>query len=117
MKHTVSLKQNHQFRRLYSKGKSAVSPTLALYCRKNRLGYSRLGVTVGTKVGKAVRRNRTRRRIREAYRIHEETMTTGWDIVVVARVRSAFAGYAELERDLLRLLDKLGVREKGEKRR
>ena len=68
MKHTVSLKQNHQFRRLYSKGKSAVSPTLALYCRKNRLGYSRLGVTVGTKVGKAVRRNRTRRRIREAYR-------------------------------------------------
>ena len=44
-------------------------------------------------------------------------MTTGWDIVVVARVRSAFAGYAELERDLLRLLDKLGVREKGEKRR
>ena len=77
MKHTVSLKQNHQFRRLYSKGKSAVSPTLALYCRKNRLGYSRLGVTVGTKVGKAVRRNRTRRRIREAYRIHEDAFLPG----------------------------------------
>ena len=26
MKHTVALKQNHEFRRLYSKGKSAVSP-------------------------------------------------------------------------------------------
>ena len=117
MKHTVSLKENHLFRRLYSKGKSAAAPTVAVYVRPNRLAKSRLGVTVGTKVGKAVRRNKVRRRIREAYRIHEETMTTGWDIVVVARVRSAFAGYAELERDLLRLLDKLGVREKGEKRR
>ena len=54
MKHTISLKQNHEFRRLYSKGKSAVCPCLALYCRKNRQGRSRLGITVGVKVGKAV---------------------------------------------------------------
>ena len=113
MKHTVSMKENHLFRRLYTKGKSAATGLLAVYVRPNRQGRNRLGLTVG----KAVRRNKVRRRIREAYRIHEETMTTGWDIVVVARVRSAFAGYAELERDLLRLLDKLGVREKGEKRR
>ncbi len=105
MKHTVSLKQNHQFRRLYSKGKSAVSPTLALYCRKNRLGYSRLGVTVGTKVGKAVRRNRTRRRIREAYRIHEDAFLPGYDLV--AGVRAGHARFGELERSLLQLMDKL----------
>ena len=117
MKHTVSMKENHLFRRLYTKGKSAATGLLPVYVRPNRQGRNRLGLTVGTKVGKAVRRNKVRRRIREAYRIHEETMTTGWDIVVVARVRSAFASYAELERDLLRLLDKLGVREKGEKRR
>ena len=59
------------------------------------------------------RERRNRRRIREAYRIHEGQMTPGWDMVVVARVRAAYAPYAELERDLLRLLDKLGVR-KGE---
>ena len=47
MKHTVALKQNHEFRRLYSKGKSAVTPYLALYYRKNRLGYNRLGITTG----------------------------------------------------------------------
>ena len=60
-------------------------------------------------MGKAVRRNKVRRRLREAYRIHEGRMTPGWDIVVVARVRSAFAPYREVQRDLLRLLDKLGV--------
>lgn len=115
MRFTSPMKENHLFRRLYSKGKSAVSPTLAVYVRKNRLGRTRLGLTVGTKVGKAVRRNKVRRRIREAYRIHEEQFAPGWDIVVVARVRAAHAPYREVERDLLRLLDKLGVREKEER--
>ena len=112
MEHTCSLKENHIFRRLYSRGKSAVTPTLAAYVRPNRFGRTRLGLTVGTKVGKAVRRNKVRRRMREAYRIHEHQMTPGWDIVIVARVRAAYAPYAEVEHDLLRLMDKLGVRQK-----
>lgn len=115
VKHTISLKENHLFRRLYSKGKSATASTLAVYVRPNRRKKNRLGLTVGTKVGKAVCRNRVRRRIREAYRIHEDRMEPGFDIVVVARTRAAFVSYAELERDLLRLLDKLGVYRKGEK--
>ncbi len=109
MMHTVSMKENHLFRRLYAKGKSAASPAVAVYVRRNNLGRSRLGITVGTKVGKAVVRNKVRRRIREAYRTHEKGMASGWDIVVVARVRAAFASYGEVERDLLRLLDRLGV--------
>ena len=114
MKHTVSIKQNHVFRRLYSKGKSAVSPCLAVYCRKNGLDHNRLGLTVGTKLGKAVVRNRTRRRIREAYRLHEEELCTGYDIVVVARVRASFARYGELERHLLKCLSRLGLRRERE---
>ena len=45
MKHTVTLKQNHEFRRLYGKGKSAVSPYFVIYCRKTRRPVSRLGIT------------------------------------------------------------------------
>lgn len=112
MRHTVSMKENHLFQRLYTKGKSAPTATLAVYVRPNHLGRNRLGLTVGTKIGKAVVRNRVRRRIREAYRIHEDGMAPGWDIVVVARVRSAFVPYAQLERDLLRLLGKLEVYQK-----
>ena len=66
MKHTVALKQNHEFRRLYSKGRSAVSPYFVLYCRPNRRSYSRLGITTGVKLGNAVKRNRARRRIRSS---------------------------------------------------
>ena len=110
MEHTVSLKLNHVFRRLYGRGKSAVNPCLAVYCRKNNLGYSRLGLTVGVKLGKAVVRNRTRRRIKEAYRIHEGAFLPGYDIVVVARVRAAHSRYRELERSLLSLaVEKYGA--------
>ena len=111
MEHTVSLKLNHVFRRLYGRGKSAVNPCLALYCRRNNLGYSRLGLTVGVKLGKAVVRNRVRRRLREVYRTNEDKIRPGYDIVVVARVRACHSRYAELQRQFLRTADKLGLLE------
>ena len=46
MKAAVTVKENHEFRRIYRKGRSAVSPYLVVYCQKNREGRSRLGVTV-----------------------------------------------------------------------
>jgi len=106
------MKENHLFRRLYAKGKTAATPTVAVYARPNHARRNRLGLTVGTKVGKAVVRNKVRRRLREIYRLHEGQLCPGWDLVVVARTRSAFAPYRELERDFLRALDRLEVRKK-----
>ena len=107
MKYTVSLKENRVFRRLYAKGRSAVSPTMVLYCRKNGRRENRLGLTTGTKLGHAVVRNRVRRRLREIYRLQEHRLSPGYDIFVVARVRAVYSRYAELERDFLRLAKKL----------
>lgn len=106
----VSIKENHVFRRLYSKGRSAAASALVLYVRRNGSRENRLGLTVSTKVGKAVVRNRVRRRLREIYRLHQHELTQGWDLVLVARVKAAFVPYAALERDFLKLADKLGVR-------
>lgn len=114
MKHTVSLKLNHVFRRLYAKGKSAAAPTLALYCRRNGLGRTRLGLTVGTKLGGAVVRNRVRRRLKEAYRVNEGRFLPGYDLVVVGRTRAVRARYQEIERHLLQTADKLGLLRKAE---
>ena len=109
MKHTVALKQNHEFRRLYSKGRSAVSPYFVLYCRPNRRSYSRLGITTGVKLGNAVKRNFVRRRIRALYRTNEAGLQPGYDIVVVARTRAIFGRYADLERSFRQLTRKLGL--------
>ena len=109
MKHTVPLKQNHEFRRLYNKGKSAVSPYFVIYCRKTSRPVNRLGVTAGVKLGNAVKRNRARRRIRELYRTHEERLSAGYDIVVVARARVIYGRYSELERSFDQQMKKLGL--------
>ena len=109
MKYTVSLKENRVFRRLYAKGKSAVGPAMVLYCRKNGGQTSRLGFTVGTKLGHAVVRNRVRRRLREIYRLNEDKLLPGYDIVVVARVRAVHSRYDQLERQFLSLASKLGL--------
>lgn len=107
----VTVKQNSDFRRIYRRGRSAVSGGVVVYCLKNRQGMSRLGVTVSTKLGHAVVRNRIRRRLREIYRLNESRFRTGFDIVVVARSRAVTAEYAELEKAYLSLADKLGLLE------
>ncbi len=109
MKHTVSIKKNHEFRRLYAKGKSAVSPVMAIYCRKNGRAENRLGLTTGVKLGHAVERNRVRRRLREIYRLHEGELRTGWDLVIAARVKAVYSGYWELDKSFVQLTRQLGL--------
>ncbi len=108
MKFSCALKQNHIFRRLYATAGFG-NGYLVLYARKNRTGLNRVGITVGKKLGHAVVRNRTRRRLREIYRLNEAHFTPGWDIVVVARSRAVNAGFAQLTHAYLSLAQKAGI--------
>ena len=103
MKRSVTLKKNHEFRRLYQKGRSAAGGSMVLYCRKNRLGHNRLGLTASVKLGGAVVRNRCRRRLREVYRLQSGRLRQGWDIILVARKRTAQAPWRELNDTFVRL--------------
>lgn len=109
MKFSLSLKKNHEFRRIYSKGKNYATLLLVVYYRPNGTSSNRLGVTVTTKLGKAVQRNRVRRRLKEIYRTNETRLVPGRDIIIVARVRSRYASYAELERAFFSACAKLGL--------
>ncbi len=81
----IALNKNSDFRALYHRGKSQVHSALVTYVKKNRFGVTRVGITVGKKLGSAVERNRCRRIIREAYRQTLPRVPDGWDIVFVAR--------------------------------
>ena len=109
MKFTSSLKNNNDFRRVYRKGTSAVRPCLVVYARKIKGDENRLGFTVTAKVGKAHTRNRVRRRLREIYRLHESGLRTGYEFVVVARVRAAEVSYTRLETEFLSACQELGA--------
>ena len=109
MKKAVTLKENYEFRRMYQRGKSAVSGSMVVYCRKNNLPENRIGLTVSAKLGHAVVRNRIRRRLREVYRLNEALFQPGWDIVVVARGRAISANFKELTGAYLSLAKKAGI--------
>lgn len=112
MKRATTVKENYEFRRIYAKGKSGVSPCLVAYCRPNRRENNRLGVTVSAKIGHAVVRNRVRRRLREIFRLSQPEMKQGYDVILVARSRAVKATYRELTKDYLRVCEKLALLEK-----
>ncbi|MBR3950189.1 MAG: ribonuclease P protein component [Oscillospiraceae bacterium] len=114
MKFSTSLKLNHIFQRLYHT-KGVADGYLVLYARRNRTEGNRVGITVGKKLGKAHIRNRTRRRIREIYRLNEELFQSGWDIVVVARTKAVDAEFARLTKSYLSLAKKAGLLLENEK--
>ena len=111
MKKAVTLKENYEFRRMYQRGKSAVSGSMVVYCRKNRLGHNRLGLTASTKLGHAVVRNRCRRRLREVYRLNSPALRQGYDLILVARGRTVSAPWKELNDTFMKLCRTLDLLE------
>ena len=85
MKKTKSIKKNVDFRIIYSTGKSYANKNLVMYIKKNGSNENRLGISVSKKVGNSVIRHRITRLIR-SYRLNEDSVLEGIDIVVVARI-------------------------------
>lgn len=109
MEKVISLTRDGQFKKLYRKGKSCVTPSMVVYVRRNGKNYNRLGITAGKKIGKAVVRNRAKRRIRELYRTNLANLKTGYDFVIVARGKTAFVPHAALFSAFMSAAAELGV--------
>ena len=105
----ISLKENRDFRRLNGKGKSFVSPVVVTYLMKNRRRQVRYGITTSKKIGKAVQRNRSRRVIREAFRLLSPRIKPGYDFVFVARGKTPYVKSGEVKDALEAQLKKAGV--------
>lgn len=125
-KNFTSIKKNAEFRLVYKTGKSVANRRLAVYLTENNLGVNRVGITVSRKVGKAVVRNRIRRRIKEALRlIFVDQVMNGFyfsrnnfDFVIVARNSAAQSSFSEIRNSLRSLFvqaDKLLAKDLSDK--
>lgn len=106
----VPLTENHEYKRVYARGKSAVRPSLVLYCLRNKkVKQARVGITASKKIGNAVKRNRARRLLRESIRALYPQLKPGYDLVLVSRGRTPFANYQIVSSQLKSALEELGV--------
>lgn len=78
----LRLKTTPQFRVVYDAKVCERSGPLVVYARPNGLGHLRAGLSVGRRVGGAVRRNRVKRLLREAIRHRQHDLPTGYDLVI-----------------------------------
>lgn len=70
---------------------------------------TRLGVVVGGRLGNAVVRSRTRRLLREAFRLHQHGLAQPVDLVLVARASIAGKSFVAVEKDFLTAMRRAGL--------
>ncbi len=89
------------------KSRKGFSPPLVLYSKPSRLNYShlRLGLSVSTKQGGSVRRNRIKRLLREEFRLYSRRHELSYDLLVVAA--NKISDENQLRESFKRLLDQL----------
>lgn len=107
---TKGLKKDSDFRKVYKHGKSFANKYLVIYILKNKSDYSRVGISVSKKVGKAITRNRVRRLIKEAYRLNiDEKIKPGYDIVFIARVSSKDVTFKDIDKSIKNLVKRTDI--------
>ena len=103
------LKDDKNFRRVYSKGLSFVGFCVIAYVYKNFGKGVRFGVTASKKVGNAVKRNRARRVIRSAFlEVLEYEKLRNVDVVLVARGKTPFVKSFVVKKCLIKLFSEAG---------
>lgn len=108
MRNIDSLRTNRDFGRVYRVHDSAADRYLVIYQAE---GTGRLGIVCSKKVGNSVVRHHFARLVREAYRLHKDSIRKDRDIIVVARELAKEQGYTEIEKSFITLLKRLSVYE------
>jgi ribonuclease P protein component len=106
------------FLRCYRTGRRRLGALVILYFAPNELGYPRIGITASRKVGNAVVRHRLKRWIKEIYRRwHGRGGLAAADLVMHLKTEAKSAGFGDMKRDLLGLLNGVRGRHAASERR
>lgn len=96
------LRKRREFLGVYERGDKIQSTYFVLYMLENGRPHHRLGITVSRKIGRAVVRNRIKRRLREVFRTNKQAIFPHCDLVVNATRAAARAHNQQIQEDILK---------------
>jgi ribonuclease P protein component len=101
----VRILRRSDFRKVYDEGSRFSCPYFAAFClkRPELENGPKIGFTVTKALGKAVNRNRMKRRLREAVRLHLRKLPASWMIVMNGRKALLDAEFSSIQREVERL--------------
>ena len=109
MKKTKMMKKNYEFRNVLSKGKYYSGKYIEIFIKKGKKEeVNFLGIAVGVKIAKAVKRNHIKRLIRENYRNYEECIFSGHQMVILWKKKAEIqkATFENIKNDMKYIFDK-----------
>jgi len=111
MRRELRLRRRKDFDNVFRRGRAWSNELLVLRSLPNNLPHSRFGFITSKRLGKAVTRNRVRRRLREAVRVLP--LADSWDVVISTKTRAAGADFQALRTAVIDLLTRAGLLEGG----
>jgi ribonuclease P protein component len=103
------LRLSSDLQQVQQDGRSLRHPLIILLVKANQSDISRFAFVAGRRIGNAVKRNRSKRLMREVVRHHFDEIEAGWDMMLIARSPITAVSYHEIETAVLQLLGRANL--------
>ena len=101
------IKKNQDFQKAYKKAKRYYNRDLTILVVHNSLETKRFGFTLSRKFGKANKRNKVRRKLKEIIRSNLDRFDDGFDYVIIPKTQLIEMTYQEIEKTLFHCLKRI----------
>ena len=111
MKNTDTLKKNYEFKNIFNRGKYCSGKYIEVFYTRNNKKKNYIGIAISSKLADAVVRNRIKRLIRENYRLMEDSLSLGYNIVFLWKKKQdvSNASFYNIKDDFEKIFSKIGI--------
>ena len=104
MRKLYIVKHTQDFDKIIKTGKVQKNKDFVVYTLENNLPYNRYGISVSKKLGNAVFRNKSKRRVRSIIDNYKKNYVNGKDYIIILRRSAVEKAYLEWEQSLTTLI-------------